>query len=87
MTSKQLKTCFRKIKQEKDDRNLLEIYVDTKICAIRCNDIQLYSSGSILFEDLLMLVDENKNTISIIDIKDITNIRFTDTNHETFKLI
>lgn len=86
MTSKQLVKAFKVIKKEKQDRNLTDIYVDLEHASIRCEQIGLYVSNGITYQNILQLCWSGE-TISLIEDKYIKNIRWTNSNNETFKIL
>lgn len=86
MTNSQLMKAFKTIKQEKLDRNLTEIYVDLENVSIRCDQIGIYVSNGITYKNILQVCHSNE-TISLIEDKYIKNIRWTNSNNETFKIL
>lgn len=86
MTTNQLEKAFRTIKKESQNRNITEVYVDLESVSIRCDQIGLYVSNGILYKNILQVCHCNE-TISLIEDKQIKNIRWTDSNNETFKIL
>lgn len=86
MTTNQLEKAFRTIKKEKLDRNLIDIYIDLENVSIRCDQIGLYVSNGITYKNILQVCHCNE-TISLIEDKHIKNIRWTNSNNETFKIL